>query len=77
MVFSVRWALMGAPLLAALILLIPDATWRTFFMTLGVIAAVLVFVFRWGVARFDSQDFAVARQVLLVSSRLPPEAASR
>lgn len=46
-------------------------------MTLGVIAAVLVFVFRWGVARFDSQDFAVARQVLLVSSRLPPEAASR
>ncbi len=52
--------LMGAPLLAALILPIPDATWRSFFMALGLIAAVLVFVFRWGTARFSVHAMANA-----------------
>lgn len=46
--------LMGAPLLAASILLIPQASWRTFFMVLGVVAAILVFVFRWGVGKFGA-----------------------
>lgn len=52
--------LMGAPLLAALILLVSDATWRNFFITLGVISAVLVFVFRWGVSRFNADAVADA-----------------
>jgi len=63
--------LMGAPLLAALILLIPDATWRNFFMTLGVIAAVLVLVFRWGVARFSAH--AVANAAVTATALSPGE----
>ena len=63
--------LMSAPLLAALILLIPDATWRSFLMTLGVIAAVLVFIFRWGAARFS--DHAVASAALRAADRSPGE----
>lgn len=54
------FGLMGAPLLAALILLIPDATWQNFFITLGVISTVLVFVFRWGVSRFNANAVADA-----------------
>ena len=42
----------GAPLLAGFILLIPNATWRTFFVVLGLLAAVFVFVSRWGNKRF-------------------------
>jgi len=47
--------LMGSPLLAASILLIPHTTWRTFFLVLGVGAAVLIFVFRWGVGKFGTK----------------------
>ena len=61
--------LMTAPLLAALILLFPDATWRNFFMTLGVISAVLVFVFRWGAARFGAQ--AVAKAAVRATEQSP------
>ena len=50
----------GAPLLAGIVLLIPDATWRTFFMVLGFIAAGLVFVFRWGNQRFSTHAFEKA-----------------
>lgn len=61
--------LMSAPLLAALILLIPDATWRSFFMTLGVIAAALVFVFRWGAAKFSAH--AVANAAVTATHQSP------
>jgi MFS transporter, FSR family, fosmidomycin resistance protein len=47
----------GAPLLAGVVLLIPNGTWRTFFMALGLLAAVLVFVFRWGNKRFSAHAF--------------------
>lgn len=52
--------LMGAPLIAALVLLINGATWHTFFLTLGILAAGLVVVFRWGVARFSANAVAHA-----------------
>ncbi len=44
----------SAPLLAGLVLLIPDATWRTFFVVLGLIAAGLVIIFHWGNKRFNA-----------------------
>ena len=46
--------LASAPFLAAMVLLIPDANWRVFFMLLGLLAACLVFVFRWGVRKFSA-----------------------
>jgi len=45
----------GAPLLAGVVLLIPNTTWRTFFMVLGLLAAGLVFVSRWGNKHFSAQ----------------------
>ncbi len=45
----------GAPLLAGFILLIPNATWRTFFMVLGLLATGLVFVSRWGNKHFNAK----------------------
>lgn len=52
--------LAGAPLLAGLILLIPHTTWHTFFVTLGLMALGLVFMFRWGTARFSASAVANA-----------------
>ncbi len=45
----------GAPLLAGVVLLIPSTTWRTFFIVLGLLAAGLVFVSRWGNKHFNAQ----------------------
>lgn len=44
----------GALLLAGLVLLLPGATWRTFFVVLGAISGTLVFVFRWGTRKFSA-----------------------
>ena len=65
--------LAGAPLLVGLILLNPDATWRNFYMAIGVIAAVLVFVFRWGVTRFSAN--AVASAAVSTIARSPGDLA--
>lgn len=43
-----------APLLAGVIMLSPNAGWRTFFVAIGFIAACLVFVFQWGFAKFSA-----------------------
>jgi FSR family fosmidomycin resistance protein-like MFS transporter len=44
----------SAPLLAGIVLLVPDATWRTFFVVLGLLAAFMVFIFQWGNEKYNA-----------------------
>jgi FSR family fosmidomycin resistance protein-like MFS transporter len=58
----------SAPLLAGVVLLIPHASWRTFFIVLGLIAAVLVFVFRWGNRKFNAHAVENAAATVIGAS---------